>query len=664
MKNKFSVFVKIQAIAIIPILIVSLFLGYQSYSSKKTAIMNEKKAALQSLVTLAHDIVEGQYKAYKEGKITEAIAKENSVQLISVLKYGPEKKDYLWINDFTPKMVYHPKKELFEMKDLSQYKDPSGKLLFMEMIDVAKKSKEGFVDYIWFSKSDKDVTVPKISFVKTFEPWGWIIGTGIYLDDVNVILMTELKQNISFCVLLFLIISTFAFIFVQTNLSKPLLEIVKSLQSRVDSLNASSDQISNTAHFISAGVKEQRENLNTAQKVMREVAEMAIENEQSASVTRNKTSEFVSIAENGMGTINNLNASFESIQKGNEGMIETFQRGQKDQEKIAHMVQEIGNKTKVINDIVFQTKLLSFNASVEAARAGENGKGFAVVAEEVGKLATMTQAAALEISSIVNENKSSVEKIIIETSKAIDQVSEQMKTNVSEAGKQVDACSKLFNRIAEEATSLDQNAENILLSSEKQKSGFEEINESFENLIESVKQNALLGQQAEQAAEIVSNENRNLGETITTLMKFIFAEKKINIEQTLPKLEWSTKYLLNVKDMDEEHVLIVKGINKLIDGMNTNDSNCVVYLDELLKVSIDHFAHEEKFMMSIAYPDFNSHKRIHEALLKQLGDYRKKYGTAEFDNARFVRFVQNWLLSHIMGVDMQYAEHSRHSRAA
>jgi len=69
-------------------------------------------------------------------------------------------------------------------------------------------------------------------------------------------------------------------------------------------------------------------------------------------------------------------------------------------------------------------------------------------------------------------------------------------------------------------------------------------------------------------------------------------------------------------------------------------------------------------MMSIAYPDFNSHKRIHEALLKQLGDYRKKYGTAEFDNGRFVRFVQNWLLSHIIGVDIQYAEHSRHHRAA
>jgi len=664
MKNKFSVFLKIQAIAIIPTLIVSIFLGYQSYTSKKTAIMNEKKMALQSLVTLGYDAVEGQYSDYKAGKISETEAKANAIKTISQLKYGEEKKDYLWINDFTPKMVYHPKKELLEMNDLKDYKDPSGKLLFIEMVDIATKNKEGFVDYIWFSKTDKTVTVPKISFVKTFEAWGWIIGTGIYLDDVNAILMSELKQNIVFCVLIFLIISTVTFIFVQTNLSRPLLAIVNSLQTRVDSLNASSDQISNTAHFISAGVKEQRENLNSAQKVMKEVAEMAIENEQSASITRNKTSEFVSIAENGIGTINNLNSSFASIQQGNEGMIETFQRGQKDQEKIAHMVQEIGNKTKVINDIVFQTKLLSFNASVEAARAGENGKGFAVVAEEVGKLATMTQAAALEISSIVTENKTSVEKIIEETSKAIETVSEQMKSNVEVAGKQVEACSKLFNRIAEEATSLDQNAENILLSSERQKRGFEEMNDSFENLIESVKQNALLGQQAEQAAEIVSNENKNLGDTITTLMKFIFADKKVEVAQKLPKLEWSSKYMLQIKNMDDEHIAIVNGINKLIEGMNSEDPESVRYLDELLKVAIDHFVHEEKFMMSIAYPDFNSHKRIHEALLKQLGDYRKKYGTAEFDNGRFVRFVQNWLLSHIIGVDIQYAEHSRHHRAA
>lgn len=663
MKNKVSVFIKIQAIAIIPTLLVSLFLGYQSYSSMKAAVMNEKKASLEAIVALGYGAVEGQYNAFKAGKISEAEAKQTAIEIVSRLTYGPERKDYLWINDFKPAMIYHPKKELVG-KDLHDYKDPSGKLLFMEMVDIAKASKHGFVDYIWFSKNDKNVTVPKLSYIKTFEAWGWILGSGIYIDDVNALLMSELKHNVSVVFLIFLLISTFTFIFVQSNISKPLLEIVNSLQTRVESLNSSSDQISNTAHFITAGVKEQQENLNTAQHVMRDVAEMAVENERSAEVTRAKTSEFVSIAENGMGTINNLNSSFQAIQNGNEGMIATFQRGQKDQEKIAQMVQEIGNKTKVINDIVFQTKLLSFNASVEAARAGENGKGFAVVAEEVGKLATMTQTAALEISTIVNENKSSVEKIIVETSKAIESVSEVMKSNVAEAGEQVEACSKLFNRIAEEASTLDQNAENILQSTANQKRGFNEMNAAFDNLLESVHQNSLLGQQAEQAAELVSSENKSLGDTIGTLMNFIFAGKKGHLQGALPKLEWSNKYVLKVEKMDAEHMMIINAINKLIDCLNTNDPAAEKALDSLLKIAIDHFAHEEEYMKSIAYPEFNSHKRIHDALLKQLGVHRKNYGTSEFDNARFIRFVQNWLVSHIMGVDMQYAEHSRHRRVA
>lgn len=487
---------------------------------------------------------------------------------------------------------------------------------------------------------------------------------------VPIILLTLLltkEHYISFfsCgIVLSLLVGAIVF-YVKKKVSNPLLIIINGLRTRVDSLNASSDQISNTAHYIGSGVKEQYRGLNVAKSIMEDVTGMVNENEKNASVARNKTSEFVSISLNGLGSIENLNSTFHEIEKGNDDMLLTIEKSQKDQERIAQMVQEIGNKTKVINDIVFQTKLLSFNASVEAARAGEHGKGFAVVAEEVGKLATLTQTAALEITQIVSENKTAVESIIKEQSKAIGVVSIQMKNNISASATQVESCSKLFDRIAEESKELNRNVEAILNSSEKQKRGFEEMSNAFISLIDSVKQNALLGQQAEQAATLVNSENKALGKNIHDLMSFIFADEEANRVNEIASLKWSSKFLLNIDDMDDEHLQIVSIINQLVDLVNKKKvKEMEACLDNLLSVSTNHFAHEEQFMQKINYPDFNSHKRIHEAILKQLGEHRSQFGTPEFDASRFIRFVQNWLLSHILGVDMQYAEHFSNNKQA
>lgn len=444
--------------------------------------------------------------------------------------------------------------------------------------------------------------------------------------------------------------------YVRKKFSGPALIILNTLQSRVDSLNASADQISETAHLISTGVQEQNQSLNIAKEVMQDVTGIVLENERSASIASDKTSEFVTISLNGMGSIENLNNSFLEIKNGNEEMLLTIEKSQKDQEKIAQMVQEIGNKTKIINEIVFQTKLLSFNASVEAARAGEHGKGFAVVAEEVGKLATMTQAAAQEISQIVTENKTAVETIITETSKSIEIVSSRMKQNIAASSTQVESCSKLFDQISEESKELDKNVQAILASSEKQKVGFEEMNNAFNVLSDGVKQNALLGQQAERAATLVNNENKVLGNNIHELMHFIFAENKTTQKNSIETLKWDEKFSLHIPAMDEEHQKIVSTINTLIAVVNENKIKEIeANIDKLLKIAVEHFASEEKFLRDISYPDYSSHKRIHDALLSKLTEYRKLFGTSEFDTARFIRFVQNWLLSHILGVDMQYS---------
>ena len=104
-----------------------------------------------------------------------------AISLIKGLRYGPENKDYFWINDLHPTMVMHPYKPQLDGKDLTESKDPNGKKLFVEFANVCREKGEGFVDYHW-PKYGADTPQPKLSFVKLFRPWGWIIGTGVYLE--------------------------------------------------------------------------------------------------------------------------------------------------------------------------------------------------------------------------------------------------------------------------------------------------------------------------------------------------------------------------------------------------------------------------------------------------------------------------------------------------
>ena len=101
------------------------------------------------------------------------------------MRYGPESKDYFWINDMQPRLIMHPYRTDLEGKDIAGFTDPSGKHLFVEVVRTVKNSGAGYVDYQWQWKDDPDRIVPKISYVKGFDPWGWIIGTGIYVEDVH-----------------------------------------------------------------------------------------------------------------------------------------------------------------------------------------------------------------------------------------------------------------------------------------------------------------------------------------------------------------------------------------------------------------------------------------------------------------------------------------------
>ena len=153
--------------------------------SFKKNMMESKKEMISELTNAAWSLVDEYYNEYRAGRIGREEAMQLAAFRVGKMRYGDEKKDYFWITDMRPFMVMHPYRQELNGTDLSNYKDPQGKRLFVDATEIVSKKGEGYIDYIWQWKDDTTLIVPKLSYVKGFSRWEWIIGTGIYLEDVK-----------------------------------------------------------------------------------------------------------------------------------------------------------------------------------------------------------------------------------------------------------------------------------------------------------------------------------------------------------------------------------------------------------------------------------------------------------------------------------------------
>jgi len=178
-------FLKIILPALLAILLFILSVFLIIIPAFERNALEQKRLMLHELTNTAWSILLKYHNDEASGLLTADIARMKAIEEIEVLRYGPEKKDYFWITDLTPKMVMHPYVHELTGKSLQDYADPDGKKIFIIAAEIAQKSGEGFIVYKWQFMDDSTHIVPKLSFVKKFAPWGWIIGTGIYLNDVE-----------------------------------------------------------------------------------------------------------------------------------------------------------------------------------------------------------------------------------------------------------------------------------------------------------------------------------------------------------------------------------------------------------------------------------------------------------------------------------------------
>ncbi len=148
-------------------------------------LVDKKKEMIRELTHTAWSILEKLYEEQLAGTYDQEAAQKEALSILQKTRYGEEHKDYFWVTDLSPRMLLHPYRPDLNGSDLSNYADPNDKRLFVESVSLVNSQGEGYIDYFWQWKDDSTRIVPKLSFVKGFAPWGWVIGTGIYMEDVQ-----------------------------------------------------------------------------------------------------------------------------------------------------------------------------------------------------------------------------------------------------------------------------------------------------------------------------------------------------------------------------------------------------------------------------------------------------------------------------------------------
>ena len=456
----------IQRLGIIAVLIGLLFLLLtgvvlnRHYQALKDKSYEENK----HLVEVVHTLL-GHYADRTD--IDGQQAKSQALEAVKALRY--DNSNYYWIQDATPSMVMHPIKPALDGRDLRTFKDGNGKAFFVEMAQTAKQKGEGFVDYVW-PLPGEDTPTDKISYVKAFKPWGWTIGSGIYLTHLEEEYAHLRNIIIIFCVISVALVILLIYI-IGGSIVKPVQEIaerMKDIASGEGDLTRSlpekgQDEITRLARYFNQYTDKMRQSLigirdniaaltEQAEKVKSvsddSNAQAHDQNEnmlQVAAAMEQMTTQIHDVSNNADAAEKSTVSARTNVQDGAtvvEHTVTDIRSLTSDIESVSSVVtalaersQSIGAVLDVIRGIAEQTNLLALNAAIEAARAGEQGRGFAVVADEVRTLASRTGQSTDEIQAMIEKlqsnAKSAVDAVHVSQSASVKTVENATQANQS-----------------------------------------------------------------------------------------------------------------------------------------------------------------------------------------------------------------------------------------
>ncbi|HYD32554.1 MAG TPA: methyl-accepting chemotaxis protein [Azospirillaceae bacterium] len=437
----------IVAIAILGMIAVTVL----SLRDWRDSMIEDRRDRTRQLVETAASLVDHYAAEAKSGRLGEADAKARVLEAVRSLRYDGDQ--YFWVQDARPVMLMHPFRADLIDKPLGDFKDADGYPLFQMFIKAANDG-TGFVAYSWEKPGERQPQ-PKVSYVRKAGPWGWIVGSGIYVDDVERLFWREVTHKSGIIVLLLVVVGGFATL-VSRGITRPLSAITEAMgrlaqgdrsvtavhadrrdeigdlaraldtfkrnAMEMERLRAEQDEAKARAEAerrrsmialadrLEASVGGLVRSMGAACDEMQATAEsmtsLADGTDRQASAVASGAEEAGSNAQTVSAATEELTASVGEIGRQVDSAIaiigtavEGAEHANQRVRGLTEASERIGSFLQIISSIASQTNLLALNATIEAARAGETGKGFAVVAHEVKQLANQTAKATEEIGA-------------------------------------------------------------------------------------------------------------------------------------------------------------------------------------------------------------------------------------------------------------------------
>jgi methyl-accepting chemotaxis protein len=402
-----------------------------AYSGLYTQQLDNRKLQVKEQVSNAHSLLT--YYGKQVSIIGEEEAKKRALAAISALRFGDG--GYFWVNDMDATLVMHPLKPELAGKNMKNITDPNGKYQWQAMVDVVKQQNEGYVEYAYLGPNVK-IPEEKVSYVKGYKPWGWLIGSGVFYSDVKADFWAAFTQSAAIEIILIVCALVMSLIVVR-NITRPLKQVTDHLQyiangdmtkqldlARNDEIgllasaaNTVSSSLNTTLNRVAHAILELQavcvKMHNNSMQTQEGMNKQFIEVEQLSSAMNEMSYSIKEVVQHAKDTADvssavqnttkqsshDLNGTNNSIQDLTQKMIEANEVIN----QLLAQTNDIDSVLGVIGAISEQTNLLALNAAIEAARAGETGRGFAVVADEVRTLASRTQESTVEIRAIIEK---------------------------------------------------------------------------------------------------------------------------------------------------------------------------------------------------------------------------------------------------------------------
>lgn len=508
------ILLNVLALAIVGAALITLAYNSMYKSSQdlleqaKEKTYEDRRQELKHEMTIVHGMMMGIYEVMKKESRSDAEIQQALKASITNLRFFDDKSGYVFIYDFEGNNFAMPANPSLEGKNLMHLKDKNGVYLLKELVAKAKNG-GGIVEYLWPKAKDAEPEL-KFSYSLSFEPYQWMMGTGVYVDNVQKELMVLKAQSdakinksvFTFIIisLVLILISVFVIYFsVKKSVSNPLEELIvrtKNLSSGDGDLTRKlevrgRDEIAIASEGINTFIEKVRiliadaKNLsNENSSISHELSTTALEvgklvensteivnkTTQKASVMRDEIGGSIDEARSAKSDLESANGFLVEANKSILKLTEDIKQSAITEIELSNKIQQLSHDTEqvkdvlqVIGDIADQTNLLALNAAIEAARAGEHGRGFAVVADEVRKLAERTQKSLVEINSTINV----IVQSIMESSEQMSANSKKVET-LSMTAIGVETKINELSKVMGDATNMaDKTVESFISSGEK-----------------------------------------------------------------------------------------------------------------------------------------------------------------------------------------------------